>query len=96
MEELASHGFIVFSLGHPFESAGLLFPDGHLRPGDLAQRMRAVIAEARESNVESELEDTRPLLAESLELWVHDIGRLVDHLEAIDDGNARDQGWRAP
>ena len=90
MEELASHGFIVFSVGHPFESAGLLFPDGHLVQGD-AQRMRAVFAQARESRTSSS-EGSHRLLDQSLELWVQDIGRLVDHFEAIDDGTSRDQG----
>jgi predicted dienelactone hydrolase len=30
MEELASHGFIVFSLGHTYESAAVPFPDGRV------------------------------------------------------------------
>lgn len=28
MEELASHGYVVVSVGHPYESSGLTFPDG--------------------------------------------------------------------
>lgn len=32
MEELASHGFVVFSIGHPYESAAIAFPDGHVVP----------------------------------------------------------------
>lgn len=28
MEELASHGYVVFSVGHPYESMELRFPDG--------------------------------------------------------------------
>jgi hypothetical protein len=90
MEELASHGFIVFSVGHPYESAGLVFPDGHLLEGD-AERIQAVFTEAREARTSSR-EGTHALLDQSLDLWVHDIGRLVDHLEAIDDGTSRDQG----
>jgi len=94
MEELASHGFIVFSVGHPYESAGLVFPDGHLLVGD-GERMRAVFAQAREARTSS---GDRPhaLLDQSLDLWVQDIGRLVDHLESIDDGTSRDQGLPTP
>lgn len=29
MEELASHGYIIFSIGHPYESTELRYPDGH-------------------------------------------------------------------
>lgn len=32
MEELASHGFIVFSLGHTYESGAVPFPDGRVIP----------------------------------------------------------------
>lgn len=30
MEELASHGFVVVSLGHPYDASRLTFPDGHV------------------------------------------------------------------
>ena len=32
MEELASHGFIIFSIGHTFESAAIVFPDRRIIP----------------------------------------------------------------
>ena len=32
MEELASHGFIIFSIGHTYESAALAFPDRRIVP----------------------------------------------------------------
>ena len=32
MEELASHGFIIFSIGHTYESAAIAFPDGRIVP----------------------------------------------------------------
>jgi len=32
MEELASHGFVVFSLGHTYESGAVPFPDGRVIP----------------------------------------------------------------
>jgi predicted dienelactone hydrolase len=34
MEELASHGYVVFSLQHTYDSAATLFPDGTLAPMD--------------------------------------------------------------
>ena len=34
MEELASHGYVVFSVAHPGGSSGLLYPDGSAVPYD--------------------------------------------------------------
>jgi predicted dienelactone hydrolase len=42
MEELASHGFIVFSLGHTYESGAVPFPDGRVIPMSQA-RMDALL-----------------------------------------------------
>ena len=62
MEELASHGFVVVSLGHPYDASRLTFPDGHVvldnsrtrppqpSPPDQAAAMRlaALVDSARE------------------------------------------------
>lgn len=45
MEELASHGFIVFSLGHTYESGAVPFPDGRVIPMSQA-RMDALLKSA--------------------------------------------------
>ena len=45
MEELASHGFIVFSLGHTYESGAVPFPDGRVLPMSQA-RMDALLKSA--------------------------------------------------
>lgn len=42
MEELASHGFVVFSLGHTYESGAVPFPDGRVIPMSQA-RMDALM-----------------------------------------------------
>jgi hypothetical protein len=42
MEELASHGYVVFSIAHPYEAALVEYPDGRLVPFS-EERYRAVI-----------------------------------------------------
>ncbi len=37
MEELASHGYIIFSVGHTYEDAVTVFPDGRIIPADSTQ-----------------------------------------------------------
>ncbi len=34
MEELASHGYVVFSISHPYVSALMLYPNGRIIPVD--------------------------------------------------------------
>jgi predicted dienelactone hydrolase len=51
MEELASHGFIIVSIGHPYESAALAFPGGRIVP--LSQRrLEAVMTSAKSDRME--------------------------------------------
>ncbi len=45
MEELASHGFVVFSLGHTYESGAVPFPGGRVVPMS-AERMAALTKSA--------------------------------------------------
>ena len=36
MEDLASHGYVVFSIAHTYETVVSIFPDGEVIPGDLS------------------------------------------------------------
>jgi predicted dienelactone hydrolase len=73
MEELASHGFIVFSIGHPGESGALLYPDGRIAVPDRT-RVRTMLAGGPSAEAP---------LAESLAVWVDDTAQVVNRLEAI-------------
>lgn len=42
MEELASHGYVIFSIAHPYEAAAVLYPDGRIA-GASMERYQAVI-----------------------------------------------------
>jgi predicted dienelactone hydrolase len=32
MEKLASHGYIVFAVGHPYDDFAYIYPDGKITP----------------------------------------------------------------
>ncbi len=55
MEELASHGYVVFSIQHTYDSSATVFPDGMVEPMDPALLEMA-----------EETEDARPSQADAL------------------------------
>jgi len=74
MEELASHGFIVFSIGHTHESAAIAFPDGHT----------ALMNPERMGTVTGDRPVLKGSLTESLGVWVADTRYVVGELAAMD------------
>ena len=74
MEELASHGFIVFSIGHTYESAAIRFPDGRVAP----------MNQSRLQAVGGDRSKLKELIAQSLSVWVADTGYVFDELVKID------------
>jgi predicted dienelactone hydrolase len=104
LEELASHGYVVASIGHSYESAFVLLDDDELIAFDetairsLGREFRAA-AQALEKAVDSQdPEERRQALqrftqsqtraAQSLEIWSADTGFTIDALERIDAGQA--------
>jgi predicted dienelactone hydrolase len=101
-EELASHGYVVVSIGHPYESLVLAYPDGRLTrlSDDQVRRVTANLIEVkplyerlqseRSAPARRELVDrlraASPLFADSLRLWVADTRTTVDWLAAIAAG----------
>ena len=39
MEELASHGYIIFSIAHPYESLAVIYPSGRVAPSSPSTRI---------------------------------------------------------
>jgi predicted dienelactone hydrolase len=74
MEELASHGFIVFSIGHTYESTAIVFPGGRI----------AYINQARMEAAIGNHPVTQEFLRQSLDLWVADTRYVVDELAAME------------
>jgi predicted dienelactone hydrolase len=79
MEELASHGFVVFSIGHTYESVAIPFPDGRVVPVSPAR----VEALARKDPAEA-----KRIATESLGVWVADTRCVIDELTKINVGTA--------
>lgn len=50
MEELASHGYVVFSAAHPYEAIATVYPDGRVAPVSRTQ-VRAVETEDRATSL---------------------------------------------
>ena len=76
MEELASHGYIVFSIAHTFHAIAMAFPDGHVVLAD------SVLA----NNYLKGISPPPDIYAEYLRIWTDDTLFLVDELEDIQAG----------
>jgi predicted dienelactone hydrolase len=76
MEELASHGYIVFSIGHTYHAITTVFPDGHVVPAD------SVLA----NNFLKGISPTQDIYAEHLRIWTDDTLFLINELEGIQAG----------
>ncbi len=79
MEELASHGYIVFSMAHPYHTIETVFPDGRVVPADsgLANDFLQGISPAP------------GIYAEHLRIWTEDTRFLIDQLERFQAGKGR-------
>lgn len=103
MEELASHGYIVFSISHPYEALTTIYPDGRIVPLQ-ASRVKAVFGEEKDSLYEKfvgtqnvaekdtlfrRLKKKYALRDESLHIWTAETRFVTDELEKIDSGSRR-------
>jgi predicted dienelactone hydrolase len=79
MENLASHGCVVASFGHPYESLATVFPDGRRAGLDLANPR--LDAERRFAQLEAISREHSPLMEASLQLWAADTHCLLDEIE---------------
>ncbi len=85
MEELASHGFMVFSVGHTYESVAIPFPDGRVVPIS-PELVKLVMPRHRQmDSFMQELRKAAPL-DRSLGIWVADTQYLMDELAKINAG----------
>ncbi|MCI0356398.1 MAG: hypothetical protein L0099_15375 [Acidobacteria bacterium] len=100
MEELASHGYIVFSIGHSYESLALIHPDGRTvtvseeqmqrvreqlgGTGALIQKLLASQDAAERADLLQQVSEADPLLNESVRIWVADTRFVLDELARLD------------
>lgn len=102
MEELASHGYVVFSIAHPYDSFEVIYPDGRVvpmrpeiwDPPDPAAS-REIKALWSQSMAETDLGKKEALLneyyvrsgdRETLALWVADTRFVLDEIERLNRG----------
>jgi len=76
MEELASHGYIVFSIAHTYHAIATVFPDGRVVPAD------SVLA----NNFLKGISPAQDIYAEHLRIWTDDTLFLINELESIQAG----------
>ncbi len=72
MEELASHGFIIFSVGHTYESAAIGFQDGRVASMNRAEMKRAIDDSSNGT-----------IVKQRLDVWVADTRHVIDELTKI-------------
>jgi dienelactone hydrolase len=76
LEELASHGYIVCSMAHPYQTIVTVFPDGRAVPADAALANDFLHGKS----------PTQAVYAEHLRVWTEDTRFLIDELERIQAG----------
>ncbi|MGI8838984.1 MAG: alpha/beta hydrolase family protein [Pyrinomonadaceae bacterium] len=105
MEELASHGYVVFGIGHSYETVANIFPDGRVVPfsqarlmafGQGAGKANALVTKyaAATDPAEKDLLIKRivadwPVLDESLRIWAADVRFVLDDLERMNSGKRK-------
>ncbi|MDQ3699169.1 MAG: hypothetical protein M3373_14285 [Gemmatimonadota bacterium] len=105
MEELASHGYAVFSIAHPHESVVVAYPDGRITPvskarmDSVAHGMRAIpgvmkkFVASRDRGERAvlfrQLISEPRLLHQSLRVWTDDTRFVIDELTRINTGGVK-------
>ncbi len=102
MEELASHGYVVFSIGHAYETVANIFPDGRVVPfsqarlmafGQGAGKANALVTKynaatdpAEKDSLIRQIAAAWPVLHESLRIWAADVRFVLDEVEKMNSG----------
>jgi hypothetical protein len=85
-EELASHGYVCFSLAHPYDSGFVIYPDGScIIPLDRKLEMQQKIQEMQQSTTVQEMEEICLKYSKErnpLELWQHDTLCVLEKISA--------------
>jgi predicted dienelactone hydrolase/cyclophilin family peptidyl-prolyl cis-trans isomerase len=85
MEELASHGYIVYAIAHTYDSSPVLFPDGSVAPMDPALIVEMQAQLEGEAAGESEDGFAEAFVAQSMEARYQ--GLLANQRKSVEDGS---------
>ncbi len=108
MEELASHGYVVFSIGHSYESLALIHPDGRIvtvseeqmrraggqlrGAGSMIQKLMASQDPAERADLLRQIAEAGSVLNESVAIWVQDTRFVLDELSRL-NGEEEPRGF---
>jgi dienelactone hydrolase len=82
IEELASHGYIVIGIDHPYGSRIVVFPDGRVA--------KAQLVEFRDLTSDQSLQRSNLYIEKQLNVRVQDVEFLVNQLERMDSTKSGD------
>jgi len=101
MEELASHGYVVFGIGHTYETILNVFPDGRVVPagkpllfqadskaGELTKNYRESKTAAEKAAYARQIVLLSPA-NDRLRVWTADVGFVLDEIERMNAGKAK-------
>ncbi len=105
MEELASHGYVVFSIGHTYETVANIFPDGRVVPfsqtrfltfaqgarkaNELVTKYTAATGPVEKDTLIKQIVAAWPVLDESLRIWAADVRFVLDEIERMNSGKRK-------
>jgi dienelactone hydrolase len=78
LEDLASHGYVVASLSHPYSTAATVFPDGRVVTSTVEAGSRALSMAAAKATSDAEFD---PVVNRIGSVWVADVRFVLDQLE---------------
>jgi predicted dienelactone hydrolase len=81
LEDLASHGYVVASLSHPYSTAATVFPDGRVVASTAEAGSRALSEATAKSTSDAEFD---PVVNRIGSVWVADVRFVLDQMEQFD------------
>jgi dienelactone hydrolase len=85
LEDLASHGYVVVSLAHPYSTAATVFPDGRVVTSTVEAGSRALSAATAKATSDAEFD---PVVERIGSVWVADVRFVLDQMEQFNAGDS--------
>jgi dienelactone hydrolase len=85
LEDLASHGYVVVSLAHPYSTAATVFPDGRVVTSTAEAGSRALSEATVKAITDAEFD---PVVNRIGSVWVADVRFVLDQLEQFNVSDA--------
>lgn len=89
LEDLASHGYVVVSISHPYSTASTFFPDGRVVHSSAEAGSRALSEATAKSTSDAEFD---PVVNRIGSVWVADLRFVLDQMEQFNASNSQFAG----